>query len=103
MAPIGSRPEPIGSLPWLILWTTCTMCVLFILWRRASSFRRVVSHQLKTLREPEGRVRLSEDNGPPATEFLNDDYDDDIEVLPSPDIPQAGAKLNHQLAQITRQ
>ena len=29
----------------------------------------------------EGRIRLSEDDGPPATEFLEDDYDDDMESL----------------------
>ena len=39
--------------------------------------------RLKTLTRPEGRIRLSEDDGPPATEFLEDDYDDDIESLDS--------------------
>lgn len=29
----------------------------------------------------EGRIRLSEDDGPPANEFLADDYDDDNEHL----------------------
>jgi hypothetical protein len=31
------------------------------------------------LRRPEGRIRLSEDDGPAATEFLGDDDDDDDE------------------------
>ncbi|GLB44508.1 hypothetical protein LshimejAT787_1701350 [Lyophyllum shimeji] len=78
------RPQPIGNMPLIILFTTCTMCALFILWRRADSFRQVVSHQLKTITRPEGRIRLSVDDGPPAREFLEDDYDDDHEPLPSP-------------------
>ncbi|KAF9054065.1 hypothetical protein BJ165DRAFT_1307864, partial [Panaeolus papilionaceus] len=73
------KPEPIGSSLLLFLFTIGTLCLLFILWRRASALRRVVSHQLKTLRgEPsEGQIRLSTDDGPPANEFLHDDYDDD--------------------------
>jgi len=39
--------------------------------------------RLKTWTRPEGRIRLSEDEGPPAREFLEDDYepeeDDDDE------------------------
>jgi len=41
--------------------------------------------RLKTLTRPEGRIRLSEDDGPPATEFLGDDYDEDDEPLDSND------------------
>jgi hypothetical protein len=37
--------------------------------------------RLKTLTSNEGRIRLSEDNGPPANEFLADDYDEDNEHL----------------------
>jgi hypothetical protein len=37
--------------------------------------------RLKTLTSSEGRIRLSEDNGPPANEFLTDDYDEDNEHL----------------------
>ena len=37
--------------------------------------------RLKTLTSSEGRIRLSEDNGPPANEFLADDYDEDNEHL----------------------
>ena len=37
--------------------------------------------RLKTLTRSEGRIRLSEDNGPPANEFLADDYDEDNEHL----------------------
>ena len=37
--------------------------------------------RLKTLTKDEGRIRLSEDNDPPANEFLADDYDEDNEHL----------------------
>ncbi|KAF5353377.1 hypothetical protein D9756_008048 [Leucocoprinus leucothites] len=77
------KPQPIGYMPMVILFTTCMLCALFLLWRRADSFRRVVSHQLKTFtRRGDGEIRLSEDDGPPAREFLEDDYDDDNEALP---------------------
>jgi len=65
----------------IFLFTTCTLCALFILWRRADALRRVVSHQLKTFNRSEGRIRLSEDDGPPANEFLVDDFDEDNEHL----------------------
>ncbi|KAF8064308.1 hypothetical protein FPV67DRAFT_1629406 [Lyophyllum atratum] len=100
MAPVNpgepqetTRPQPIGSMPMIILFTTCTMCVLFLIWRRADSFRRIVSHQLKTMTKPEGRIRLSVDDGPPAREFLEDDYDDDHEPLPQ------GGLLPHRVAE----
>jgi hypothetical protein len=35
-------------------------------------------NRLKTLTRPEGRIRLSEDDGPAATTFLGDDDDDDV-------------------------
>ncbi|KAF9450531.1 hypothetical protein P691DRAFT_665124, partial [Macrolepiota fuliginosa MF-IS2] len=77
------KPQPIGYMPMVVLFTTCMLCALFLLWRRADSLRRVVAHQLKTVtRRGEGGIRLSEDDGPPAREFLEDDYDDDNEVLP---------------------
>lgn len=41
----GNKPEPIGNVTVLILATTCTLGLLYILWRRASSLRAVVSHQ----------------------------------------------------------
>ncbi|KJA24912.1 hypothetical protein HYPSUDRAFT_38294 [Hypholoma sublateritium FD-334 SS-4] len=86
MAPSGEpkesqRPEPIGNAPFIILFTTCALCLIFILWRRADALRRVVSHRLKTFRQSEGQIRLSQDDGPPANEFLADDYDDDNEHL----------------------
>uniref|UniRef100_A0A0W0FML3 Uncharacterized protein n=2 Tax=Moniliophthora roreri TaxID=221103 RepID=A0A0W0FML3_MONRR len=77
----SSKPQPIGNMPIIILFTTCTMCALFILWRRADALRSVISHQLKVIRQPEGRIRLSEDNGPPAHEFLQDDGDEDAVEL----------------------
>ncbi|KAJ7161061.1 hypothetical protein C8R46DRAFT_1106390 [Mycena filopes] len=77
------KPQPMGGLnmPMIFLITTCTLCLLFILWRRASALRSVISHQLKTIThsQSEGAIRLSEDDGPPAREFLEDDYDDDNE------------------------
>ncbi|KAF9009622.1 hypothetical protein BDQ17DRAFT_1348438 [Cyathus striatus] len=86
MAPVGEprespKPQPIGNLSFVILVTLCTLCGLFILWRRADSLRQVVSHQLKTFTHSEGRIRLSEDDGPSSREFLDDDYDDDNEAL----------------------
>lgn len=42
------------------------------------------TYRLKTISGREGGVRLSEDDGPPAREFLDDEYeyDEDNEVLP---------------------
>ncbi|KAJ3742843.1 hypothetical protein DFH05DRAFT_1400430, partial [Lentinula detonsa] len=76
------KPQPIGSITLIILLTTCTCCALFILWRRAEAFRAVVSHQLKTITRYEGQIRLSQDDGPPAHEFLEDDEstDDALEL-----------------------
>ncbi|KAF8889121.1 hypothetical protein BD779DRAFT_1522085, partial [Infundibulicybe gibba] len=71
------KPQPIGSMPLLFLLTTCTICLLYLLWRRADSLKSAVSHQLKTWTHTEGRIRLSEDDGPPAREFIEDDDDDD--------------------------
>ncbi|KAH0579984.1 hypothetical protein H2248_002803 [Termitomyces sp. 'cryptogamus'] len=100
------RPQPIGNIPILFLFTTCTMCILFVIWRRADSLRGIVAHQwacflfsfrrshsptfrLRTLpiSQAEGRIRLSIDDGPPAREFIEDDYDDDHEPLPPPPPP----------------
>jgi len=61
------------------------MCALFLLWRRASALKSVISYRLKTWREPEGRIRLSEDDGPPAREFLEDEYDEDVEGVDDED------------------
>ncbi|KAG6827840.1 hypothetical protein H0H92_010300 [Tricholoma furcatifolium] len=89
------RPQPIGNMPMIFLFTTCTLCVLFILWRRADALRRVVGHQLKTISRPEGRIRLSVDDGPPAREFLgDDDSDDEHEPLPPPDAPLRPLYIN---------
>ncbi|KAJ7054696.1 hypothetical protein C8F01DRAFT_995179, partial [Mycena amicta] len=75
------KPQPMGgNMPMIFLFTTCTLCFLFILWRRASALRTVISHQLKTMTRSDGAIRLSED-GPPASAFLEDDYDDDNEGL----------------------
>jgi len=43
---------------------------------------------MKTWTRTEGAVRLSVDDGPPAREFLEDDYDDDNEELtPRGEVP----------------
>jgi len=39
------KPQPIGSFPFLLLFTTATVCVLFIIWRRSERVRTVVVHQ----------------------------------------------------------
>lgn len=42
--------------------------------------------RLKILTRSEGRIRLSEDDGPSATEFLGDDYDEDNESMGPNDV-----------------
>ncbi|CCM00714.1 uncharacterized protein FIBRA_02754 [Fibroporia radiculosa] len=84
------KPQPMGNFPLIFLFTTCALCAVFLLWRRASALRTVVAHQLNTWTRKEGAVRLSEDDGPPAHEFLDDDYDDDRERIPD-DEPLAAA------------
>jgi len=82
MAPGDARPspkpQPIGNFPLIFLFTTCGLCAVFILWRKSDSIRAVVAHQLQTW-NGEGRVRLSQDDGPSAAEFLgsDDEFDDD--------------------------
>lgn len=91
------KPQPLGNFAFIILFTTCTLCLVFILWRRANALRTVVSHKyvaidrllastvtliyvsfrLKTWTRQEGNIRLSVDDGPPANEFLADDFDED--------------------------
>ena len=39
------KPEPLGNVALVILSTTCTVCMLFLLWRRASTIKVVVAHQ----------------------------------------------------------
>ncbi|KAL6302573.1 hypothetical protein BKA93DRAFT_818391 [Sparassis latifolia] len=75
------KPQPLGNFPLIFLFTTCTCCVLFLLWRRASSLRTVVAHRLNTWSRREGNIRLSIDDGPSSREFLDDDYDEDRESL----------------------
>ncbi|KAI9450945.1 hypothetical protein BJY52DRAFT_137900 [Lactarius psammicola] len=71
------KPQPIGSFPFLLLCTTATACLLFVIWRRSEALRTVVAHQLKTWTRQEGAVRLSEDDGPPAHSFLEEDDDEE--------------------------
>ncbi|KAH9920826.1 uncharacterized protein BXZ73DRAFT_91859 [Epithele typhae] len=87
-----TKEEPLGSWPLILLFTTCTSCVLFLLYRRASQIRTVVSHQYVFLfNHDTGRIRLSVDDGPSAREFLDDDYDDDNERLADTDPGLAAA------------
>ncbi|EIN05230.1 hypothetical protein PUNSTDRAFT_107513, partial [Punctularia strigosozonata HHB-11173 SS5] len=82
------KPQPIGNAPFIFLFTTCTLCAVFLLWRRASSLKRVIQHRLETWKETqeEGHIRLSEDDGPSAASFLADDYDDHHQGLQDSDI-----------------
>ena len=41
----------------------------------------LIHFRLKILTRTEGTIRLSEDDGPPANEFLGDDFDEDNEHL----------------------
>ncbi|KAF9497363.1 hypothetical protein BDN71DRAFT_1494712 [Pleurotus eryngii] len=70
-------------MPMIFLFTTCTLCALFLLWRRAETLRNIVSQtlHLKTWSNSEGNIRLSEDDGPSSREFLDNDDDDDAPVL----------------------
>ncbi|TFY65297.1 hypothetical protein EVG20_g5647 [Dentipellis fragilis] len=75
------KPQPLGHFPSVLFFTTATICLLFVLWRRANALRTVVSHQLKTWSRREGNIRLSIDDGPPAHSFLEDEYDVDNDGL----------------------
>ncbi|OCB86075.1 hypothetical protein A7U60_g6973 [Sanghuangporus baumii] len=77
------KPQPIGNYPLIALFTICTLCALCLIWRRANSLRTVVAHQLKTWTGDEGRIRLSEDDGPPARSFVdNNDEEDEEDAEP---------------------
>ncbi|KAN0120617.1 hypothetical protein V8E52_004444 [Russula decolorans] len=89
------KPQPIGSFPFILLLTTATVCVLFVIWRRSDTLRTVVAHQLKTWTRQEGAVRLSEDDGPPAHLFLEDDEDEEDEVGDVDDIGDIGENASH--------
>ncbi|EGN94833.1 hypothetical protein SERLA73DRAFT_187901 [Serpula lacrymans var. lacrymans S7.3] len=86
----GNKPQPLGNFPLVLLFTFCTLCILFLLWRQANNLRRVVSHQLKTWSRQEGAIRLSQDDGPSAAEFLEDDYDEDVGSIDEPLVPKPG-------------
>ncbi|KAG1859646.1 hypothetical protein F4604DRAFT_1535252, partial [Suillus subluteus] len=77
----GNKPQPLGNFGLIFIFTTSTLCLLYLLWRRASALRAVVSHQLQTWTRTEGQIRLSEDDGPSAVEFLTDADDEDVETL----------------------
>src|ERR1700722_8968956 len=49
------KPQPLGNIPFILIFSTCTLCFLFILWRRADSLRSVVSHQYVA---PMNRTRI---------------------------------------------
>ncbi|KAG1816683.1 uncharacterized protein BJ212DRAFT_167206 [Suillus subaureus] len=77
----GNKPQPLGNFGLIFIFTTCTLCLLYLFWRRASALRAVVSHQLQTWTRTEGQIRLSEDDGPSATEFLTDADDEDVGII----------------------
>ncbi|KAG2351941.1 hypothetical protein BDR07DRAFT_966668 [Suillus spraguei] len=77
----GNKPQPLGNFGLIFIFTTSTLCLLYLLWRRASALRTVVSHQLQTWTRTEGQIRLSEDDGPSATEFLTDADDEDVGIV----------------------
>ncbi|KAI0277177.1 hypothetical protein BGY98DRAFT_649058 [Russula aff. rugulosa BPL654] len=90
------KPQPIGSFPFILLLTTATVCVLFIIWRRSDTLRTVVAHQLKTWTRQEGAVRLSEDDGPPAHLFLGDDDEEQEDEIGDNDgIGDIGENVSH--------
>ena len=68
----GGRPEICYIIPVCSKWLYSNVLLNF-------------THRLKTWREPEGRIRLSQDDGPPAHEFIGDDYDEDNENLDDDD------------------
>lgn len=39
------KPQPIGNMPMVVLFTTCTACILFLLWRRADTLKSVISYR----------------------------------------------------------
>lgn len=43
----------------------------------------IMGYRLHSLTSSEGRIRLSEDDGPPASEFIADDSDDDQNEQPN--------------------
>ncbi|KAF9650077.1 hypothetical protein BDM02DRAFT_3082727, partial [Thelephora ganbajun] len=69
------KPQPLTGIPFIFLFTTCGLCAIFLLWRKSDTLRSVVAHRLQPWSEG-GRIRLSEDDGPAATEFLDDDDGD---------------------------
>ncbi|KAL1746589.1 hypothetical protein HDZ31DRAFT_3535, partial [Schizophyllum fasciatum] len=92
---VPSKPQPIGNIPLIFLFTLCGFCICFILWRRADSLRRVVSHQLKALTgRPDGQIRLSEGDGPTVEEFIVDDEDeeDNTELTTAQDLLEERAR-----------
>ncbi|KAG2757749.1 hypothetical protein P692DRAFT_20824566 [Suillus brevipes Sb2] len=77
----GNKPQPLGNFGLIFMFTTFTLGLLYLLWRRASALRAVVSHQLQTWSRTEGQIRLSEDDGPSATEFLTEADDEDVGIV----------------------
>ena len=77
------------------MFTIGGLALMFLLWRRASQLKSIVAHQLQTWRgDNAGTVRLSEDNGPPATEFLVDEPID-LERGEGEHLPAPGHRLNN--------
>jgi len=77
-------PEPSNAILLAIPITLITLCLLFILFRRASNLKTVVQHQLRTWTTRDGAIRLSTDEGPPARSFVDHDSDSDGEAIGIP-------------------
>jgi len=65
--------DPFAGMLFIPILALASVCLLFVLYRRASSLRYVVGNQLKTWTNREGRIRLSEDDGPSAQSFVVND------------------------------
>ncbi|EIW76641.1 hypothetical protein CONPUDRAFT_84607 [Coniophora puteana RWD-64-598 SS2] len=96
---LGHKNEPTGSFLIPLVLTIGGLALVFLLWRRASQLKSIVAHQLQTWRgDNAGNVRLSEDNGPPASEFLVDEVID-LERGEGEHLPAPGHKLNNTNAE----
>ncbi|KDQ07434.1 hypothetical protein BOTBODRAFT_38835 [Botryobasidium botryosum FD-172 SS1] len=88
------NPEPSDAVLFVIPIMLFILCLFFLLFRRASSLRTVVQHQLRTWTHGEGRIRLSSD-GPSASSFVDQDLDLDGELVDNPDVPVRSNSKNN--------
>ncbi|KZV75814.1 hypothetical protein PENSPDRAFT_680795 [Peniophora sp. CONT] len=98
----GEKPQPIGNAPFIFLFTTAAFCVLFLIWRRAHTLRKAVSVKLRALSGDGGAIRLSQDEGPSAASFLEDEGLDDVEPAVLDDLALQSHALDWQQDQAER-